>query len=79
MEAVSLTPKTNFQLANAIEHPRTAEYAPFGRDFEDLDAYSPTISRLLLYAEIHNDLDHDYGKFSMPRREPPYTYRQLQE
>ena len=73
------TPKTNFQLADAIKQPKTAEYAPFGCDFEDPDAYSPIISRLLLYAEIHDCKDHDYGTFSMPREELPYTYRQLQE
>jgi hypothetical protein len=79
IEDAPLTPKTNFQLADAIKHSMTAEYAPFGRDFEDPDAYSPIISRLLLYAEIHNCKDHDYGTFSMPRQELPYTYRQLQE
>ena len=73
------TPKTNFQLADAIKQPKTRDYAPFGRDFEDSDAYSPIISRLLLYAEIHNCKDHNYGTFSMPRQELPYTYRQLQE
>ncbi len=47
IEAVSRTPKTNFQLATAIKDPKTAEYLPFGRDFEDLDVYGPTICRLL--------------------------------
>jgi hypothetical protein len=79
IEAAPPTPKTNFQLADAIKHPMTAEYAPFGHDVEDPDAYSPTISRLLLYAEIHNCKDHDYGTFSTPCQEMPYTYRQLQE
>ena len=73
------TPKTNFQLADAIKNPKSAGYAPFGHDFEDAGAYNPVITRLLLYAEIHNCKDHDYGTFSMPRREMPYTYRQLQE
>ena len=73
------TPKTNFQLANAIKRLKSAEYAPFGCDFEDLDAYSPIVSRLLVYAEIHNCDDHDYGTFSTPRRMMPYTSRQLQE
>ncbi len=31
------TPKTNFQLADAIKQPKNAEYAPFGCDFEDTD------------------------------------------
>ena len=53
-----LTPKTNFQLADAIKHAAKAEYVPFGGDFEDADAYSPLISRLLLYAELHNDSKH---------------------
>ena len=73
------TPKTNFQLADAIKQPKTRDYAPFGCDFEDSGAYSPIISRLLLHAEIHNCKDHNYGSFSMPRQELPYTYRQLQE
>ena len=73
------TPKTNFQLADAIKQLNGAEYAPFGCDFEDAGAYSPVISRLLLYAEIHNCSDHDYGTFSTPKEMMPYTYRQLQE
>ena len=73
------TPKTNFQLADAIKQPKNAELAPFGGDFEDTDAFSPVISRLLLYAEIHNCSDHGYGTFSAPKQMPPYTYRQLQE
>ena len=48
------TPKTIFQLSAAIKQPPTAEHLPFGCDFEDPDAYSPTIRRLLAYAEIHN-------------------------
>ena len=73
------TPKTNFQLAEAIRRPESAEYAPFGHDFEDTGAYSPLITRLLLYAEIHNCDDHDHGTFASPRQLMPYTYRQLQE
>ena len=73
------TPKTNFQLADAIKQPKNAEYAPFGGDFEDADAYSPVISRLLFYAEIHNSSDNGDGTFSAPKQMPPYTYRQLQE
>ena len=73
------TPKTNFQLADAIKQPKNAEYAPFGGDFEDTHSYSPVISRLLFYAEIHNCSDHGYGTFSAPKQVPPYTYRQLQE
>jgi hypothetical protein len=73
------TPKTNFQLADAIKQPKKAEFAPFGGDFEDADSYSPVISRLLFYAEIHNCSDHGYGTFSAPKQTPPYTYRQLQE
>ena len=46
------TPKTRFQLADAIKQPKNAEYAPFGGDFENIDSYSPVISRLLFYAEI---------------------------
>ena len=52
------TPKTNFQLADAIKHSVKAEYVPFGGDFEGPDAYNPLISRLLLYAELHNDSKH---------------------
>jgi hypothetical protein len=73
------TPKTIFQLAAAIKHPPTASHLPFGSDFEDTDAYSPTISRLLAYAEIHNGRDHSHGTFSTPRQTLPYTYRELQE
>ena len=73
------TPKTNFQLADAIKQLKTTDYAPFGHDFEDSGAYSPIISRLLVHAEIQNCKDHNYGSFSMPRQELPYTYRQLQE
>ena len=73
------TPKTNFQLADAIKHPEKAKYVPFGNDFEDADAYGPVISRLLLYAEIHNYSDHGYGTFSAPTEMAPYTYRQLQQ
>ena len=58
------TPKTNFQLADAIKHRDKAEYVPFGADFEDADAYKPIISRLLFYAEIFNDSAHGYGTFS---------------
>ena len=72
------TPKTRFQLADAIKQPKLAEYAPFGCDFEDAGARSPVISRLLVYAEIHNCNDHDYGAFSTPQQMMPYTYRQLQ-
>ena len=79
MEDAPPTPKTNFQLANAIKKPKGAEYAPFGCDFENLHAHSPIVSRLLVYAEIHNYDDHDFGTFSTPRRMMPYTYRQLQE
>ena len=60
------TPKTRFQLADAIKQPKLAEYAPCGCDFEDAGAYSPVISRLLLYAEIHKCSDHAYGTFSTP-------------
>ena len=67
------TPKTNFQLADAIKRPDKAEYAPFGADFEDAGAYSPVISRLLFYAEIHNCSDHGYGTFSAPKEMAPYT------
>ena len=70
------TPKTNFQLAAAIKKPNSAQYAPFGCDFEDPDVYSPIISRLFIYAEIHNCNDHDFGTFSTPHRMMPYTYRQ---
>ena len=70
---------TNSKLADAIEQPKSATRAPFGRDFEDSDAYSPIISRLLLYADIHNCQDHEYGTFSMPRHALLYTYWQLQE
>ena len=73
------TPKTNFQLADAIKQRKHAEYAPFGKDFEDTGAYSPIISRLLVYAEIHNCSDHAYGTFSTPQQMMPYTYRQLQD
>ena len=79
IEDAPLTPKTTYQLAVAIKHPTTRDYAPFGRDFEDLDAYSPIITRLLIYAEIHNYEDHTYGTFRAPREELPYTYRQLQD
>ena len=72
------TPKTNFQLADAIKDAKKAEYAPFGSDFEDPDSYSPVVSRLLFYAEIHNCSDHGHGTFSTPKEMPPYTYRQLQ-
>ena len=41
------TPKTSLQLALATKQPKSAGYVPFGRDFEDTDAYSPVISRLL--------------------------------
>ena len=61
------TPKTSFQLADAIKQPRLAEYAPFGCDFEDAGAHSHVISRLLFYAEIHNCSDHGYGTFSTPK------------
>ena len=73
------TPKTNFQLADGIKQPKNVSCAPFGGDFEDTDSYSPVISRLLFYAEIHNCSDHGYGTFSAPKQMPPYTYRQLQE
>ncbi len=72
------TPKTNFELADAIKQPNGAEYAQFGCDFKDNDAYSPVESRLLLYAEIHNCSDHDYGTFSTPKQMMSYTYRRLQ-
>ena len=45
------TPKTNFQLADAIKLVETQNYAPFGRDFEDPDAYSPISSRLLIHGD----------------------------
>ena len=32
------TPKTNFQLADAIKHSEKAEFVPFGSDFEDTGA-----------------------------------------
>ena len=73
------TPKTNLQLALAIKQPKSAEYVPFGRDFESTDAKSPVISRLLFYAEISTCSDHGYGNFSAPKATPPYTYRELQE
>ena len=76
---VPATPKTNFQLPDSIKKPNAAEYAPFGCDFEDAGAYSPVDSRLLVYAEIHNCSDHNYGTFSRPKQMLPFTYRQLQE
>ena len=79
MADVPPTPKTIFQLADAIKQPKNAEYAPFGRDFENIGSYSPVISRLLFYAEIHNCTDHGYGTFSTPEQMPPYTSKQLQE
>ena len=79
LEDAPPTPKTNSQLADAVKQPKSAVYAPCGRDFEDSDAYSPIISRLLLYADIHNCQDHEYGTFSMPRHALLYTYWQLQE
>ena len=78
-DAPSTQKKKKFQLADAIKQPKNAEFAPFGGDFEDTDAHSPVISRLLFYAEIHNCSDHGYGIFSAPKQMPPYTYRQLQE
>ena len=62
-----------------MKDPEQAEYVPFGNDFEDIDAHSPVISRLLMYAESHNYSDHGYGTFSSPTEMAPYTYRQLQE
>ena len=62
-----------------MKDPEQAEYVPFGDDFEDIDAHSPVISRLLMYAESHNYSDHGYGTFSSPTEMAPYTYRQLQE
>lgn len=73
------TPKTIFQLAAAIRQHSISEYLPFGSDFEDIDAYSPTISRLLAYAEIHDGCTHSHGTFSTPRQTLPYTYRELQD
>jgi len=73
------TPKTIFQLAAAIKQHSTSEYLPFGSDFEDIDAYSPIISRLLTYAEIHDGCTHSHGTFSTPRQTLPYNYRELQE
>jgi len=73
------TPKTIVQLAAAIRQHSTSEYIPFGSDFEDIDAYSPTISRLLAYAEIHDGCAHSHGTFGTPRQTLPYTYRELQE
>ena len=66
-------------MADAIKHPEQAAYVPFGGDFENADVYSPVISRLLMYAEIHNYSDHGYGTFSAPTEMAPYTYRQLQQ
>ena len=62
-----------------MKDPEQAEYVPFGNDFEDIDAHSPVISRLLMYAEIHNYSDHGYGTFSAPTEMAPNTYRQLQQ
>ena len=76
---VQATPKTHFHLADAIKKSNGADCVPFGFDFEDTGAYSPVVSRLLLYAEIHNCSDHDFGTFSSPKTLMPYTYRQLQE
>ena len=73
------TPKTILQLADAIRHLKTAQYAPFGCDFEDDGAYSPLVTRLLLYAEIHDCDDHGHGTFASPRQMMPYTYRQLHD
>ena len=73
------TPKTISQLATAMKHDSAAEYLPYGSDFEDPGAYSPTICRLLAHAEIHKCRGHDFGTFSQPRRQMPYTYRQMQE
>ena len=73
------TPKTTVQLALAIKNPKAAEYVPFGCDSEDGDEYSPTLSRLLVYAEIHNCDNHRHGTFSTPVLEMPYTYAQLQQ
>ena len=70
---------TKDNLPEAIRKPEAAEYAPFGRDFEDTDAYSPVISRMLFYAEISTCNDHGYGTFSAPKATPPYTHRELQE
>ena len=62
-----------------MKDPEQAEYVPFGNDFEDIDAHSPVISRLLMYAEIHNYSDHGYGTFCTPTEMAPTTYRQLQQ
>ena len=52
------TPRTTAQLANAIKKADHAQYLPFGKDFEDAEAYSPIISRLMFYAEFHTTSNH---------------------
>ena len=46
------TPKTNLQLALAIKQPKSAEYVPFGRDFEGTDACAPEATPPCTYKEL---------------------------
>ena len=73
------TPKTTTQLAHSVKKPSSAQYIPFGKDFEDTGGYSPIIARLLFYAELHKTNILAYGSFTKPMQQAPYLYREVQE
>ena len=73
------TPKTIGLLASSLQKKKSAQFLPFGRDFEDCDAYNCTQCRLLFFAEMHACNEDTYGTFAQPHGNLPYTYRELQE
>ena len=76
MDAISEapdTPRTLGLLASSLQNKKAAQYLPFGKDFEDGDAYNCTQCRLLFFAEIHACNEETYGTFARPHGNLPYT------
>ena len=76
MDAISEapdTPRTLGLLASSLQNKKAAQYLPFGKDFEDGDAYNCTQCRLLFFAEIHACTEETYGTFARPHGNLPYT------
>ena len=73
------TPKTVTLLASSLRKEKSAQYLPFGKDFEDIDSYNCTECRLLFFAEMHVYNEDKYGTFRRPNENLPYTYRELQD
>ena len=67
-------------ISNGVQHKQNISPQNLRANAEGkTGSYSPVVSRLLVYAHLHSCHNHNYGSFSKPKDNMPFTYRQLQE